>query len=173
MAAQSYGDATAWQNVTGTAPVPVQAALTGLAGDTTYHYRIVVMAGTETLYGDDMAFTTTPCATARRHRHPGQHPCSRRRNHLHGDSDRRRQPERDLIRTVHFEYGPTTLYGSVTDPNQNIPAGTDVVDVHAEITGLTPLAFYHCRIVATSDAGHHLRRGRALPSKHRRRRRHR
>ncbi len=148
----SYGETTLWQNVSGTASLPVQAALTGLSGDTTYHYRIVVMAGAERFYGADMMFTTS-------HARPLAATGSPANIHIPvGETTYKATligavNPKGFLTLVHFQYGLTTAYGSVTDPPQEIPAGSNVVDVLANITGLTPGATYHYRIIATSEAG--------------------
>lgn len=60
-----------------------------------------------------------------------------------------------LQTTYHFEYGPTTAYGS------RIPAGTEAVagqgrvskSFHRTLAGLSPGTTYHFRLVATNSAG--------------------
>ena len=42
---------------------PFSAALTGLAANTTYHYRAVATAGSQKAYGSDATFTTSPAAS--------------------------------------------------------------------------------------------------------------
>jgi phosphodiesterase/alkaline phosphatase D-like protein len=141
----SYGDVTSWQSVSGTAPVALQAALTNLAGDTTYHYRIIVMAGSEMFTGGDMAFTTSHARPLAVTGTPAYvNPTTQK---LIGAVN----PNGNET-TVYFEYGPDATYGTNTTP-QNFTAGFNVKDVFAEITGLTPDAWYHCRIVATSAGG--------------------
>jgi autotransporter-associated beta strand protein len=141
----AYGSVTSWQKVSGTEPLPVQLPLSGLAGNTIYHYRIVVMAGNEPVYGMDRTFTT-----------------SRERPLVATGTPSFLSPtEQMLIGAVNpkglktitcFQYGTTTDYGSVS-PNQVIPAGSSVVNVMAKITDLNPGDTYHCRIIATSAAG--------------------
>ena len=53
---------------------------------------------------------------------------------------------------VHFEYGPTTAYGSTTPPTR-VGAGTSIVPVTTPVTGLSPGTTYHARVVATNSAG--------------------
>lgn len=50
--------------------------------------------------------------------------------------------------TAHFEYGLTIAYGQQTAP-QAIGAGTTLVDVEADVTGLEPGRTYHARAVRT------------------------
>ncbi len=54
----------------------------------------------------------------------------------------------------HFEYGPTTAYGS-NAPMPSVTAGSGGAAVarNTEITGLEPLTTYNFRMVATSDVG--------------------
>jgi hypothetical protein len=54
-----------------------------------------------------------------------------------------------LAATVHFQYGTTTNYGSVT-ANQNY-SGNTTQNVSANISGLTASTTYHFRIVATTS----------------------
>jgi hypothetical protein len=55
----NYGTLTASQSAgAGTSAVPVQATLTGLSPNTTYHYRLVAIIGSGTEYGMNQTFTT-------------------------------------------------------------------------------------------------------------------
>jgi hypothetical protein len=54
--------------------------------------------------------------------------------------------------TYHFEYGPTTAYGSST-PDASAGSGLLAVPVTANLTGLTPATDYHFRLVATNASG--------------------
>ncbi len=56
-----------------------------------------------------------------------------------------------LSTTYHFEYGPTTAYGSST-PTKSV-GGSDPVNVEANIAGLTPESSYHFRVVAENAEG--------------------
>ncbi len=56
-----------------------------------------------------------------------------------------------LTTSVHFEYGPTTSYGfSTAAHNYN---GITTQNVSANVTGLSPNATYHFRLVATNSGG--------------------
>lgn len=55
--------------------------------------------------------------------------------------------------TVHFEYGPTTTYGSAATPAQSTFSGVGPSDVSVAVSGLTPNAGYHVRLVASNSAG--------------------
>ena len=55
--------------------------------------------------------------------------------------------------TVTFEYGFTTAYGTTVTANQSPVNGTINTVVSKAITGLTPNATYHFRVVATNGGG--------------------
>jgi streptogramin lyase len=50
----------------------------------------------------------------------------------------------------HFEYGPTSAYGSET-PSAGAGSGTAARSVSARLSGLMPATLYHYRLVATND----------------------
>lgn len=53
-----------------------------------------------------------------------------------------------------FEYGPSSAYGaSVPIPDANAGAGTSPTEVSEQLTGLTPDATYHYRLVASNSLG--------------------
>jgi hypothetical protein len=54
--------------------------------------------------------------------------------------------------TCHFEYGPTTSYGTQTS-TVSIGSGTSNVTFTIDITGLTSYTTYHIRLVATNSGG--------------------
>ncbi|HWA26628.1 MAG TPA: FG-GAP-like repeat-containing protein [Lacunisphaera sp.] len=149
-----YGLTTAYGGVTGdqacgngTTLVNLSAGLTGLAANTTYHYRTVASNAATlfggTTYGADATFTTaadppvavTAAATA----------ISSGGATLAGVVF-----PNGRITSVHFDYGLTSAYGSST-PLQTVPAGTGAVNVFAPVTGLTDGGIYHFRVVADND----------------------
>jgi predicted lipoprotein with Yx(FWY)xxD motif len=59
-----------------------------------------------------------------------------------------------LDTTYHFEYGPTTGYGTnVPAPDADAGAGSYNVPVSQTVTGLQPNTTYHFRLVAANSAG--------------------
>ena len=54
--------------------------------------------------------------------------------------------------TYYFQYGTTSLYGSVT-PAGSVAAGSGRVRVSAAVTGLAPVTTYHYRLVAQNSQG--------------------
>ena len=54
--------------------------------------------------------------------------------------------------TYYFQYGTSSLYGSVTSAG-SVAAGSGRVRVTAAITGLAPVTTYHYRLVAQNSEG--------------------
>ena len=57
-----------------------------------------------------------------------------------------------LSTTYYFQWGLTPSYGNLTG-NQPAGSGAGVMAISANISGLSPGVFYHCRLVATNSAG--------------------
>ena len=55
--------------------------------------------------------------------------------------------------TWHFEYGPTTTYGTNTPEQGPIAPGSGNTSVSADITALAPGTVYHYRLVGTNPSG--------------------
>ena len=127
----------------------VEQTLGELAPDTSYHFRVVASncggCAEGTTYGPDEKFTTAPAplavtATARA--------LAQGSATLAGSVN----PE-DAPTTYHFDWGTSAAYGSQA-PTADASVGSDSAE-HAlaqALTGLTPGASYHYRIVA-SDCG--------------------
>jgi phosphodiesterase/alkaline phosphatase D-like protein len=130
----------------GETAVPVSQEVTGLAPNTTYHYRVVANNSDGPGTSLDQVFTTPPSPpevvatpfteTA------GGFDLNGTINPNGGDT------------TYHFQFGFTTAYGS------NIPAsdadagsGTGAVPVSQRVTGLPPNVVYHYRLVAHNAGG--------------------
>lgn len=54
----AYGTTTTPANGTGSSNIPVATSITGLTGNTTYHFRMVAKTADATINGSDMTFTT-------------------------------------------------------------------------------------------------------------------
>jgi hypothetical protein len=130
----------------GISTVGVSAALTGLAADTNYHYRLVAVGLGGTVRGEDHGFTTEPATPAVSTQAPEY---TQALAHLRDLVN----PERSLT-SYYFRFGTTTSYG------QNVPvtaasagSGEAPVSISQIVTGLTPGATYHYRLVATNAQG--------------------
>jgi len=135
---------------TGTSPVPVSAALTGLASSTVYHYRISATNPTGTSVGSQPPneFTTTeskpPAVVTLAASEVAQTTAT-----LNATVN----PEDETVSDCHFEYGTTETYGS-SIPCSKLPgSGTSPVAVSAALTELSPHTIYHYRISATNPTG--------------------
>ncbi|MES2661050.1 MAG: cadherin-like beta sandwich domain-containing protein [Verrucomicrobiota bacterium] len=142
----SYGEKTSGQEYAGTVPIPVATALSGLEGATVYHYRLVAIGSGTTSYGMDQTFTTLAPPPFAATGNPVDAPVAGAKI-LVGAVD-----PRGLSVDVHFQYGPTAVYGQTTGI-QTIGAGSGMADVFAQIDGLTAGNQYHFRIVASSVSG--------------------
>jgi hypothetical protein len=139
----SYGLSSPAQPISGDGDMAVQAALSGLTADTTYHYRLVAggVAGSDrTLH------------TAANPRPPGVSTSAARSigsDHatLTGSVD-----PNTATASYHFEYGTSTSYGAST-ASRGAGSGDSSVSVSAAIGGLRPNTRYHYRLVATNAAG--------------------
>jgi len=129
----------------GVAPV----ALSGLKGETTYHYRLVASNSFGKAYGQDMTFTTAPAVTGLTTDPPTA--VTNEAADLHGSFD---ADGYDVH--YYFEWGPTTAYGNVVPapPGNDVGSGSGRESVPPlRISGLQEGATYHYRIVASSENG--------------------
>ena len=126
----------------------IDANVSGLAADTTYHFRIVTSNAHGTAFSMDRAFTTLiptgPPRTLYRNLRTTRITSFSAR--LHSSVD-----PHGLATTVHFEYGTTTDYGLTTAPETL--TGSAYRDIDAHINGLPANTGYHFRIVASNAAG--------------------
>lgn len=144
----AYGStATADQSpVTGSDDTAVTSTLSGLAFNTTYHYRVVGQNGSGTSQGEDQSFTTgvaapTVTTTAATN-------VDTRSATLNGSVNANNNET-----TVTFQFGATTSYGEVTPAAQSPLGGASVAAVSADLSNLTPNTSYHFRAVGQNDGG--------------------
>lgn len=145
----SYGTkvpTTAESVGSGTTNVPVSKAISGLKGNTTYHYRVSATNANGTTPGLDKAFTTPklPSLTTETPLYIGITDAILRGSvNPNGSST-----------TYQFEYGPNTAYGQKQPLSPaSAGSGTTAVNFFPELKGLTEGATYHYRVVATNTAG--------------------
>ena len=117
------------------------ASATGLAGDTTYYFRLKARNS-----GGDSAYTST--ASARTHGVPvvtaSHESVTRTTATLKGTVD-----PRGATATYRFDYGTSTAYGSSTTSKSASSSGA----VSEPITGLQPNTTYHYRLTANNSVG--------------------
>ena len=141
----SYGNATAGLDISGSAPVAVEEMLSGLRPEVTYHYRVGLTTGAGTIFGSDMTFTTlkAPPLVA-----TGQAvDVDETTVKLIGAVD-----PNGTSTDVYFEYGPDSELGSTT-PIQAEFGGSNVIDVEATLSGVTAGDVIYYRIVGQSEEG--------------------
>jgi hypothetical protein len=142
----AYGATTAGQDVgSDTSDHPVSQPASGLAPNTTYHFRIVATNSGGTIAGADQLFTTNPLAPAALTLRPSEVAFGTAR--LNGLLN-----PNGVETRYHFDYGRTTAYGAST-PEQSAGAGGNIVAVSKLVRGLKPGTSYHYRVVATSSGG--------------------
>ncbi len=144
----SYGSTvTADQSpVTGTTDTAVSKAITGLASNTLYHFRVDATNSGGTTDGLDQTFTTSavaPTATTN-----AASSITATGATLNGTVNANNDST-----AVTFDYGLTTGYGSNVTADQSPVTGATDTAVSKAITGLTPNTTYHFRVDATNSAG--------------------
>lgn len=112
--------------------------LTGLAQNTTYHFRAVVQTAVGTAYGEDVAFTTPTPLLVRTGSFTGMGQTGIMGDGLINPGG--------LPASYWFEHGPDTTYGSQTEP-RSAGSGSSHVLVRFAVQDLTPGTEYHFRLV--------------------------
>jgi hypothetical protein len=131
----------------GTTSVPVFQEVTGLAVNTTYHYRIVASNSEGTGISTDRTFTTAPnppvVVTTPFTETAGGFELNGTVNPNGGET------------TYHFLFGITEAYGAlIPEPDATVPGtGISPVAVSQLVTGLPPDVPYHYRLVAENAGG--------------------
>ena len=144
----SYGSQTASTSAgSGSADVPVNAAVSGLTAGTLYHFRLVATNGAGTTNGADMTFTTTTAQSPPTVTTSAASSVSQTGATLNGSVNPNGQAT-----TYYFQYGTTTGYGSQI-ASTSAGSGSADVSVNAAVSGLTAGTLYHFRLVATNGAG--------------------
>ena len=131
----------------GSSPVAVSAAVTGLTANTTYHFRISATNAAGTSKGSDETFKTLPNApTVVTKPATSIAPTTATLNATVN-------PNGGEVSECEFEYGTTTAYGSTASCSSLPGSGSSPVAVSAAVAGLTANTTYHFRISATNAGG--------------------
>jgi DNA-binding beta-propeller fold protein YncE len=136
----------------GSSPVAVSAQLSGLVPGAEYHYRLLAGNADGPNAGVDHTFTTSAAI-------PNLQTEAATRVELVGTTivatlDGSLEPA-GADTHYYFEYGETEAYGSVTPalPGTDVGEAFELEHAHAQLSGLTPYAIYHFRLVATNSFG--------------------
>lgn len=132
--------------LTGYEATVVTTTLTGLATNTTYHYRVITANTEDGAFGEDHTFTTAktkPTATTG----------AATGVTTSGATLQATVNAQNDTTTVRFEYGTDTRYGQEVVGVPSSVSGVEATAVRATLTGLDPNTTYHYRVVATNGAG--------------------
>jgi phospholipase C len=131
----------------GNSPVAVSAAIGGLNPASTYHFRLVAKSAGGTATTGDATFTTTGAPPAVALSAPSG--VSQDAATLNATVN----PNGASVSDCHFDYGTGSEYGASVPCSPAPGSGTAAVAVTGGLTGLSPNATYHFRIVATGPGG--------------------
>jgi hypothetical protein len=121
--------------------VPVQQAISGLAANTTYHYRFTASNSDGPVNSADLQFTTTG---------PAPSVSDEAATEVSGGFELKGTVNPNGSATTYqFEYGTTTSYGSkIPVPEAGVGSGSANVSVVQTVSGLLPNTTYHYRLAA-------------------------
>lgn len=137
-------DPNAGEIGTGSTPVPVHAALTGLTKGAIYHFRLIAEVGGEPETGADEVFKTLgPPVISNEHTVLVTQTEARLRALVNPEG---------FATTCNFEYGGDDTYGQST-PIQAVGKDRSEHAVFADLDSLTPGAEYHWRIACQNQSG--------------------
>ena len=145
----NYGQTvTASQNpVTGNKDCNVNAIITGLTANSTYHFRVKAVNELGTTYSNDWTFKTIgqlPSASS-----PAATSVMQNTATLKGVVI-----PNYLTTTVSFEYGTITSYGQTATSSQSPLNGDETPqNITADVRGLTANTTFHYRVIAVNELG--------------------
>lgn len=123
----------------------VSAKLSGLAPDTTYHYKVVAINFNGSATSPDLTFATGGPPRVSAESASSITETTARLSALVNPN---------LSNTTyHVEYGPTSAYGFKTGESALVGGDETNHSVSEDLTGLSPGTTYHYRVVATNGVG--------------------
>ena len=129
-------------------PVMLNATLTGLISDTTYHYRVVAQNEFGIAYGLDRTLFTaapqTPTAVT-----DSASSVATESAVLNGTVN----ANNSYIFSINFEYGTSESYGRTLQADPYTASGVSNTAVAIKITGLTNNTIYHYRVAVQGQTG--------------------
>ena len=145
----SYGSTASCASLpgSGSSPVEVTAALSGLTANTTYHYRISATNAGGTSKGSDETFKTLPNPPAVVTK------AATSIAQTTATATATVNPNGGEVSKCEFEYGTSISYGSTASCASLPGSGSSPVEVTAALSGLTANTTYHYRISATNAGG--------------------
>lgn len=138
----SYGSSTGTGEAIGASDKAVSMNATGLAGSTTYHYRLVAKNAAGTTYGADATFTTAPAPGKAKVTTESATGVTSTEAVLNGTVN----PQGSLT-GCGFQIGLTTSYGTIIADEQPNFEGFIDTPFSAKATGLLPSTTYHYQAV--------------------------
>jgi phosphodiesterase/alkaline phosphatase D-like protein len=146
---ETYGKSVPCSSLpgSGSSPVAVSAAVTGLSANTTYHFRVVATNSGGTTKGADQTFETLPAAPTIVTKAASS--ISQTTATLNATVN----PSGGEVTSCEFDYGTSEAYGK-SAPCSSLPgSGNSAVAVSASVKSLSANTTYHFRIVATNPGG--------------------
>lgn len=131
---------------TGTSPVPVTAALKGLAEHTTYYFRLVAKSAGGPSEGAKATFVTGPLPVAVTGTATDVSQASAVLNATVN-------PEGAELRSCEFDYGTSTNYNFHVSCTPDTGTGDSPIPVSASLSELSPETTYHFAVVAETVSG--------------------
>jgi uncharacterized protein (TIGR02145 family) len=132
--------------VSGNTDKNVSSDISSLSANTEYHFRLKTSNAVGVTYSNDMTFTTLGAA-------PTISTTVSSGTTNSGATLNGTINANGFSSTVTFEYGLTTVYGSLTNAIQSPVTGNSNSNVSARLTGLASGTIYHYRVKAVNSVG--------------------